>query len=103
MSRLLQNLVGNGLKYRGDEPPKIHVGGISDTAYHTFFVRDNGIGIESKYHQQVFGIFKCLHNSSEYERTGIGLAICRRIVDRLEGRIWVESQQAEHPNTWWKR
>ena len=92
MSRLLQNIIGNGLKYRGDEPPKIHVGVSSDTAYHTFFVRDNGIGIEPKYHQQVFGIFKRLHNSSEYEGTGIGLAICQRIVESWDGKIWIDPE-----------
>lgn len=92
MSRLLQNLVGNGLKYRSDEPPKIHVGVVSDSADHTFFVRDNGIGIEPKYHQQVFGIFKRLHNASEYEGTGIGLAICQRIVESWDGKIWIDPE-----------
>ena len=92
MSRLLQNLVGNGLKYRRDEPPKIHVGVVSDLANHTFFVRDNGIGIEPKYRQQVFGIFKRLHNASEYEGTGIGLAICQRIVESWDGKIWIDPE-----------
>ena len=60
MSRLLQNLVGNGLKYRRDEPPKIHVGVVSDSTNHTFYVRDNGIGIKPEFHKQVFGIFQTL-------------------------------------------
>ena len=92
MSRLLQNLVGNGLKYRSDEPPKIHVGVVSDSANHTFSVRDNGIGIEPQNHQQVFGIFKRLHSASEYEGTGIGLAICQRIVESWDGKIWIDPE-----------
>ena len=92
MTRLLQNLVGNGLKYRSDEPSKIHIGVVSDSTNHTFYVRDNGIGIEPKYHQQVFRIFERLHSASEYEGTGIGLAICQRIVDSWDGKIWIDPE-----------
>ena len=92
MSRLLQNLVGNGLKYRSDKAPKIHVGGVSDSANYTFSVHDNGIGIEPQNHQRVFGIFKRLHSASEYEGTGIGLAICQRIVESWGGKIWIDPE-----------
>ena len=92
MSRLFQNLVGNGLKYRSDEPSKIHVGVVSDSANHTFSVRDNGIGIEPQNHQRVFGIFKRLHSASEFQGTGIGLAICQRIVDSWDGKIWIDPE-----------
>ena len=92
MSRLFQNLVGNGLKYRSDEPPKIHIGVVSDSANHTFSVRDNGIRIKPEFHQQVFGIFKRLHSANEYEGTGIGLAICQRIVESWDGKIWIDPE-----------
>ena len=92
LRHLLQNLIGNAIKYRGDTPPKIHVGVESDRDRWVFSVTDNGIGIASENLEKVFGIFKRLHGRSEYSGTGIGLAICRRIVDRLEGRIWVESE-----------
>lgn len=92
LTQLLQNLVGNAIKYRGDASPKIHVGVDSVDGHWVFSVTDNGIGIEPRCHERVFGIFKRLHGRSEYSGTGIGLAICRRIVDRLGGRIWVESE-----------
>ena len=88
--QLLQNLVGNAIKYRGGEPPKIHVAAECGNADWRFSVEDNGIGIKPEYAQQVFGIFKRLHGQS-YPGTGIGLAICQRIVERYGGRIWVES------------
>ena len=92
MSRLFQNLVGNGLKYRSDKPPKIHVGVVSDSVNHTFCVSDNGIGIEPKYHQQVFVIFKRLHSANEHAGTGVGLAICQRIVESWDGKIWIDPE-----------
>lgn len=87
--QLLQNLVGNGIKYRSSDPPRIHVTAVRRDADWLFSVRDNGIGIQPEYAQQVFGIFKRLHGNS-YPGTGIGLAICQRIVERYGGRIWVE-------------
>jgi light-regulated signal transduction histidine kinase (bacteriophytochrome) len=88
--QLFQNLVGNGIKYRSSEPPQIQVTAQLRDADWLFSVRDNGIGIKPEYFQQVFGIFKRLHGNA-YPGTGIGLAICQRIVERYGGRIWVES------------
>jgi PAS domain S-box-containing protein len=89
--QLLQNLIGNAVKYRSEEQPRIHVSVERRAEDWLFSVKDNGIGIEPEYAQQVFGIFKRLHGQS-YEGTGIGLAICQRIVERYGGRIWVESK-----------
>jgi PAS domain S-box-containing protein len=89
--QLMQNLIGNGLNYRGDQPPRIHISAKRSEAEWTFSVRDNGIGIDPKHHEQIFEIFKRLHDEKEYPGTGIGLAVCRRVVNRHGGRIWVES------------
>jgi PAS domain S-box-containing protein len=88
--QLLQNLVGNAIKYRSPEPPKIHVDAQRRPGNWLFSVQDNGIGIKPEYALQIFGIFKRLHGSS-YPGTGIGLAICERIVKNYGGQIWVES------------
>jgi PAS domain S-box-containing protein len=90
--QLVQNLIGNGLNYRGDQPPRIHVSAERRGAEWMFSVRDNGIGIDPKYHEQIFEIFKRLHDQKEYPGTGIGLAVCRRVVNRHGGKIWVESE-----------
>jgi light-regulated signal transduction histidine kinase (bacteriophytochrome) len=92
LQQLFQNLIGNAIRYRGADPPRIHVGvGRSDGEW-VFSVQDNGIGIDQQYKEQVFGIFKRLHSAAEYPGTGMGLAICQRIVQRAGGRIWVESE-----------
>ena len=88
---LLQNLIGNAIKYRGQDPPRIHVSAQSDGANWRFSVRDNGIGIPAEYRERIFGIFKRLHGK-EIPGTGIGLAICQRIVQWHGGEIWVESE-----------
>jgi signal transduction histidine kinase len=98
LSQVFQNLIGNALKYRRhDEPPRVHVDaarvdGAGGEAMWQFSVADNGIGIEQKYTQQIFGVFKRLHTTEEYSGTGMGLAICQKFVERAGGRIWVESQ-----------
>jgi PAS domain S-box-containing protein len=91
LTQLLQNLLGNALKYRSEAVPEIRVGAERQDGTWRFFVADNGIGIEEQYKEHIFGIFKRLHNNDEYSGTGIGLAICQRIVTRAGGRIWVES------------
>ena len=90
--QLMQNLIGNGLKFHGQEPPHVHVSAQSGENEWVFSVRDNGIGIAPKHHERIFEIFGRLHNQQEYPGTGIGLAVCRRVVDRHGGRIWVESE-----------
>jgi light-regulated signal transduction histidine kinase (bacteriophytochrome) len=88
---LLQNLIGNALKYRGKDPPRIHLSAHQSGDEWIFSVQDNGIGIDPKFHDHIFTVFKRLHGP-EYPGTGIGLATCRRIVERHGGRIWVESE-----------
>ena len=90
LSQLLQNLIGNAIKYRGDKKPVIRVSAERHGSETVFSVRDNGPGIPPEHHETVFGIFKRLHGK-DVEGTGIGLAMCRRIVERHGGRIWVES------------
>jgi light-regulated signal transduction histidine kinase (bacteriophytochrome) len=93
LQQIFQNLVGNALKYRSaDRIPEIHIGVERRGEYWVFSVADNGIGIDPQYKETIFGLFKRLHHSAEYAGTGIGLAICQRIVDRYDGRIWVESE-----------
>jgi PAS domain S-box-containing protein len=89
--QLFQNLLSNAIKYRSEEPPRVHISATCDSQW-TFSVEDNGIGLDPKYAGQIFGIFKRLHNSDQYPGTGIGLAICQKIVERYGGRIWVESE-----------
>jgi PAS domain S-box-containing protein len=90
--QLMQNLIGNGLKYHGDKSPNVHVSAKRDGNEWAFSVRDNGIGIDPKYHERIFEIFKRLHDQTEYPGTGIGLAVCRRVVTRHGGRIWLQSE-----------
>jgi PAS domain S-box-containing protein len=89
--QLLQNLIGNAIKYRSEEPPRVHVGATQRDGSTVLSVADNGRGIDPQYHQQIFGVFKRLHGK-EIPGTGIGLAICQRVVNRYGGRIWVESE-----------
>jgi PAS domain S-box-containing protein len=94
--QLFQNLISNAIKYRRPGcPPVVHVSAQKEDGYWTFSVRDNGIGIEHEYKEHVFGLFKRLHTNDEYSGTGIGLAVCQRIVERYQGRIWVESEPGQ--------
>jgi chemotaxis family two-component system sensor kinase Cph1 len=92
MTQLFQNLIGNGLKFHGDRKPEIHVGVQELDDGWRFSVQDNGIGIDPQYHDRIFIIFQRLHTRAEYPGTGIGLAICKRIVERHGGVISVESE-----------
>ena len=90
--QLWQNLIANGIKYRGTESPRIEIGATAELEQYLFWVKDNGIGINPKYSDRIFQIFQRLHTRQEYPGTGTGLAICHKIIERHGGKIWVESE-----------
>jgi PAS domain S-box-containing protein len=92
LQQILQNLIANALKYRNQSPPRVHISVPRQSADWCFSVKDNGVGIEAAYKEKIFGVFKRLHHDRTREGTGIGLAICKRVVERYGGRIWVESE-----------
>jgi|SRR5450755_77619 light-regulated signal transduction histidine kinase (bacteriophytochrome) len=96
MVRLFQNLIGNAIKYREpDRSPRVHISAEQKGAEWVVSIRDNGIGFDPKYASIIFAPFKRLHAAEEYPGTGVGLAICSRIVKAQGGRIWAESQPGE--------
>ncbi|MEP7136153.1 MAG: PAS domain S-box protein [Chloroflexota bacterium] len=95
LTQVLQNLIANALKFRGARPPHIHVSAEKIEQRWRFAVRDNGIGIEAQYFERIFLVFQRLHTRREYPGTGIGLALCKKIIERHGGQIWVESQPGQ--------
>ena len=98
INQLLQNLITNAIKFHGDEPPKIHISAEESGDEWIIGVSDEGIGIDPDHQEQIFRIFKRLHTREEYSGTGIGLAICKRIIDKHNGKIWVESELGKGSN-----
>ncbi len=95
MGEVFLNLINNAVKFsskKKDDVPRVSVGYIDDIGFHRFYVQDNGIGIAPEHHKEVFGIFKRLHTNEEYEGTGAGLSIVKRVIDDHKGKIWIESE-----------
>jgi light-regulated signal transduction histidine kinase (bacteriophytochrome) len=92
LGQVFQNLIGNALRFHGAAPPQIHVSACRGSGHWQFAVSDNGIGLDPRHAERIFQVFQRLHPRSKYPGTGIGLAICKKIVEQHGGRIWVESQ-----------
>jgi len=100
LRQLFQNLITNAVKFRGERPPQVRVTADQQHQWWQFGIRDNGIGIEPQYLDRIFVLFQRLHTRAEYPGTGIGLAICKKIVERHGGRIWVESEPGQGTTFW---
>jgi len=92
MIQLFQNLISNAIKFRSEKTPIIHISAYNNEDKHIFAVIDNGIGIDLKYQEQIFKVFQRLHSRSEYDGTGIGLSLTKKIVQHHNGNIWVKSE-----------
>ena len=94
--QLLQNLISNSLKYHSViEPPRVEISVVEQEDDWLFTVKDNGIGIDPSYHAKIFQLFQRLHTKNEYTGSGIGLSLCKKIIDDLKGKIWVESEEGK--------
>ena len=93
ISQLFQNLISNGFKFKGNQPAIVEITSRELENHYEFQIKDNGIGISPKYQEQIFIIFKRLHTRDKYEGTGIGLAICKKVVKNHSGKIWLESEE----------
>ena len=93
LTQVLQNLIGNAIKFSGEQTPKVQISAQRGEDGWTLVVRDHGMGIEAAYREQIFGLFKRLHTSDEIPGSGVGLTICRRIIEQHGGRIWVEAAE----------
>jgi len=92
LARVFQNLISNAIKFRSEEPPRVHISAAQDADEWVFSVRDNGIGIDPQHHERIFTLFQRLHTRRQYPGIGVGATIARVIVQRHDGRIWVESE-----------
>jgi light-regulated signal transduction histidine kinase (bacteriophytochrome) len=92
IGQVFQNLISNAIKFHGDDPPRVHVGAIKEEDRWILSVKDNGIGFDPAQTARLFNIFQRLHTNSEYPGTGIGLAICKKIIEQHGGRLWAESE-----------
>ncbi|WP_347274031.1 PAS domain S-box protein [Candidatus Kuenenia sp.] len=95
LTQLFQNLIGNALKFRGEAPPHVHISAEKKESEWIFAVSDNGIGIDPQYYDRIFIVFQRLHGKEDYPGSGIGLSICKKIVERHSGRIWLKSEQGK--------
>jgi light-regulated signal transduction histidine kinase (bacteriophytochrome) len=97
LTEVFVNLINNGIKFssKNQTNPRIEVGYVEEDKFYKFWVTDNGIGIDPQYHDQIFGIFRRLHTNKEYEGTGAGLTIVRKIVEEHQGQIWIESKEGQ--------
>ena len=92
INAIFQNLIENGVKYNEQSKKNIHISSTTETDKYLIQIEDNGIGIDEKYHNQIFTMFKRLHTNQQYEGTGLGLAICEKVVTKMNGKIWFESE-----------